>query len=154
MTHYTRWYKYKDPGKDRKYQHGNAQKRFYRFMNKSDGCWLWKGFVGKNGYGQFTENSKTILAHRWSYENSYGKIRKDREIDHLCRNRGCVNPNHLEAVTCKENIRRGETGKWQRDKTHCPSGHSYELAYVRPNGHRSCRICNKERMRKKCQANG
>lgn len=90
-------------------------------------CWLWSMSLNKDGYGSY----KNKRAHRVSYEFSKGKIPAGLEIDHLCRNRSCVNPDHLEAVTHLENIKRGVYGdrSWIRkingNKTHCKRGHEY-----------------------------
>ena len=87
------------------------------------------------------------MAHRVSYEMAKGKIPDGLQLDHLCRMTLCVNPSHLEPVTPKENIRRGETAEVARltqlSKTHCPQGHPYsgENLYLKPNGRRECRQC-------------
>jgi hypothetical protein len=84
------------------------------------------------------------MAHRWAYEYSIGPIPEHLELDHLCRSRNCVNPEHLEAVTHLENMGRGISH--QKAKTHCPKGHPYsgENLYVAPsNGKRYCRECTR-----------
>ena len=127
----------------------DPRKRFWSKVNKTDTCWNWKGGQNHNGYGLFQLNGKLWLAHRVSYEWSKGPIPEGLEIDHICRNPSCINPNHLEAVTHLENIRRGETGKKtgekNRQKTHCPQGHLYneENTYIRTNGGRNCRECHR-----------
>ena len=83
------------------------------------GCWNWIGSKERE-YGLFSCTGKIQRAHRVSYEYWNGKIPKELQIDHLCRNRSCVNPEHLEAVTARENCRRGLTGSNQTNKTHCP----------------------------------
>ncbi len=81
-----------------------------RFISKiivsPNNCWEWQGSKTKEGYGRFSFNNIMIIAHRFSYEIHKECIPRELEIDHLCRNRKCVNPNHLETVTHKENIRR------------------------------------------------
>ncbi len=137
-----------------------AARTLTRFMEKvrvTDGCWEWLGHKDKEGYGQFsvgsrTDNSRrTVLAHKFHYELLNGPIPSGFELDHTCRNRGCVRPDHLEVVTPKVNIQRGETGKWQGKRTHCPQGHLFDEAntYRPPSGRgRYCRICNREYSRR------
>lgn len=117
-----------------------------RFMLKvrfgEGGCVDWTAGTVGNGYGQFWDG-RLVLAHRWAYEYFKGPIQDGLQLDHLCRNRHCVNPAHLEPVTGRENILRGETGKNNSDKTHCPQGHHYtgDNLYVNPAGSRVCRTC-------------
>jgi hypothetical protein len=89
-----------------------------RFWNKvaavkGGGCWYWMAGLFRGGYGQFRFGRNT-RAHRVAYEALVGEIPAGLDLDHLCRVRHCVNPEHLEPVTRKENIRRGETGKYRR----------------------------------------
>lgn len=100
-------------------------------IHQLNGCWEWQGHIATNGYGQIcvgsrTDNTRrTRSAHTASYEALFGEIPEGLVLDHLCRNRKCVNPEHLEPVTTQENIRRGELGKLELSKTHCPHGHPY-----------------------------
>jgi len=88
----------------------------------NSGCWLWIGSIsGRNNYGAFSVHGKDLRAHRFSYELYKGKIPKGLVLDHLCRITICVNPDHLEAVTQKENVRRGKT--YGKRSLVCPNGH-------------------------------
>lgn len=121
---------------------------------QSSGCWLWTASKS-DGYGRFAVNRKLIQrAHRVAYIALVGLIPVDLQIDHLCRNRACVNPDHLEPVSQKTNILRGQSISAERAKqTHCLSGHAFDeenTAYVRQ-GHyvlRRCRACQRARQKR------
>ncbi len=108
-----------------------------------DGCWLWTT-PHPDGYGRFAHKGKRTTSHRWSYEAFNGPIQPGLVIDHLCRNRGCVRPSHLRAVTPLENMMAEGSlslGHIHAMSTHCPRGHVYDIA---ENGHRGCSICLRE----------
>lgn len=113
---------------------------------QADGCWLWTGSTnGKAGYGIIRLDQETgLLAHRVSYETFKAPIPEGLHIDHRCRVKLCVNPDHLEVVARSENMRRAHPYvRFNSTKTHCPKGHPYdeENTYVNPKGSRVCRAC-------------
>ncbi len=124
--------------------------RFLSKIRKLNNCWVWQGTKSKNGYGLFRLYNKNILAHRLSYELFVGEIPKNLQTDHLCRNRLCVNTNHLEPVSCKENVLRGiGLASINKQKTHCSQGHEFtpENTYIDNKNKRKCKECNKTRSR-------
>jgi hypothetical protein len=121
------------------------EERFWEKVIKTDSCWLWIAATTK-GYGRFRIGTLKE-AHRVSYELVKGSIPEGLVLDHLCRVKNCVNPEHLEPVTNAENINRGDKtnqGWNNRSKTHCPKGHAYageNLNFYK--GRRVCRTCNR-----------
>lgn len=122
-------------------------------VNESTGCWEWTGGRGRNGYAVFYPTSRATQAHRWAYLAFVAEIPADRsQLDHLCRVRHCVNPEHLQPVDNRENQRRGDhplAGVAARTNT-CPRGHSLADAYLRTNRKtgtvsRCCRPCQRRR---------
>lgn len=113
-------------------------------IDESEGCWNWNGVVSK-GYGLIKIHSRSVRVHRLMYEVFIGPIPEGFVIDHLCKNKKCVNPDHLEAVTSRENTLRGDgiTAKQARQKM-CMRGH--ELPKFR-SGRRQCKKCAKDRKR-------
>lgn len=136
------------------------ESRFWSKLKKTDSCWIWTASKDLDGYGRFFLEGRSISSHRFSYEHWNGKIPDELQIDHICRNRACVNPEHMEIVTSKENTLKGSgpTAVNSR-KTHCPQGHEYsEENTYNSNGARTCKICKKlrvslSRQRKKLEIN-
>ena len=109
-------------------------------------CWQWQGSIDSTGYGRFRFQGKQTMAHRFAYEWFLTPIPNDLVIDHLCRNRACVSPAHLEPVTNRENLLRGQgLAADNVRKTHCPSGHPYsgENLIVLSHRRRGCRACKR-----------
>ena len=116
------------------------------------GCWEWTASLFPLGYGQFYANKKRTSCHRFIYEYYYGNIYPKLTIDHLCRNRKCCNPIHLEQVTLQENLQRGNTqAAINSQKTHCKRGHEYtkeNTYFMASDNSRNCRECQRLRSRK------
>ena len=119
-----------------------------RVLDKIDlghDCWSWLGFVKPNGYGTVGFGQRVLHAHRVVYEAVVGPIPEGLELDHLCRVRHCVNPDHLEPVAHAENMRRAVEAR-----THCSHGHEFtdDNTYIQPaDGARVCRTCVRRRKR-------
>lgn len=120
-----------------------------KFTILDNGCWEWNASKTSDGYGWFRDGSGPVRAHQWAYEYFIGPVPEGLELDHLCRNRACANPYHLEPVTDRENTIRGVNARPK--KTHCKQGHAFtpDNTYFRKNGRRACRQCSRNSMRKK-----
>lgn len=124
--------------------------RFWNNISKTDTCWLWIGYKMNKGYGFFSMDNRPYLSHRISYQIHKGDIPKELELDHLCRIRHCVNPDHLEAVAHSENMARGK----HATKIYCIRGHEFTgkntINRKGNNGRnqRECRQCKNIRAKK------
>lgn len=107
-----------------------------------DGCWEWQGYRYGNGYAAMSWQGTQQLLHRLAYEYFVGAIPPGMQLDHLCRIRHCVNPEHLEPITSRENTRRAM-------RTHCVNGHEFtpENTYTPADGKRYCRECRRRRVK-------
>lgn len=120
-------------------------RRVFPYLLVDDnGCWNWTRYVMKTGYCQIMVRGRKQYLHRVTYSTLVGPIPEGLQIDHLCRNRTCCNPEHLEAVTGRVNILRSENFTAKRSRqTHCIHGHPFDEVntYIAPNGTRKCRTC-------------
>jgi hypothetical protein len=119
--------------------------RFWAKVDDSGECWLWTASLDPCGYGQFFYDGRPRKAHRVAYESECGPIPAGLELDHLCKTRHCVRISHLEAVTHRENLLRGDTFQASNAaKTHCKRGHAFneKNTHHLPTGGRKCRPCD------------
>lgn len=117
--------------------------RFWRRVEKSDSCWNWVGHAS-GGYGRIRHDGTRVQAHRYAYETLVGPIPEGLQLDHLCRNRMCVNPDHLEPVTPRINYLRGVSPMAEQARqTHCrKAAHPLSGANLRvKRGRRECVAC-------------
>lgn len=139
-------------------KHASPLERFNRSIKiDENGCWIWQLSDNKNGYGIFVVDGKKVRAHIWSYLHFVGEYDRHLDIDHTCHNssgckggkscihRRCVNPEHLEPITRKENANRGECGHYLSSKTHCKRGHEFTVSNTKivKGRFRNCRECIK-----------
>jgi hypothetical protein len=126
------------------------EQRLFSALDVGD-CWQWTRPVGDGGYGRIWDGRQTIAAHRAVWRVLVGSIPDGLELDHLCRNRRCCNPDHLQPVTAKVNVHRSESPvAHNARKTHCKRGH--ELPSPDQKGWRRCQICNADFHRRRREA--
>jgi len=130
---------------------GTPTQRLWRrtIVNPTTGCYEWQGATNDWGYGTIWVDGKDVFVHRFAHELFVGPIPAGHEIDHDCRTRNCWRPDHLEAVTRRDNILRGEgAGAINARRTHCAQGHEFTPAntYIW-RGYRHCKACNAKRQR-------
>lgn len=129
-----------------------ALRRWSERVDASGDCWEWTGPRTPTGYGRCYFRGNQVGAHRVAIELLVGPIPSHLEVDHLCRNRSCVNPDHLELVTHRENLRRSPA--LAVGKSHCPQGHPYSGENLNermtPNGRtkKTCRVCDRAHNRR------
>jgi hypothetical protein len=126
---------------------------FWEKVDTSGDCWLWRGYVMKNGYGMCDQRT---LVHRFSWETVHGPIPAGLVIDHICRVRNCVRPDHLRVVTQRENVLAPGSESPAATKAaqeRCVHNHlfSSENTRIRPNGTRACISCNRQAARHQYQ---
>lgn len=134
------------------YQRMSVEERFWAKVEKTDSCWLWRGTIGRGGYGHFAVGSRPVKAHRFAYELVKGEIPDGLSLLHVCDNPPCVNPDHLTPGTNSDNQRDSVEKRRHKEsrKTECAKGHPYspDNTYVDPRGRRQCRICRAEANRR------
>lgn len=147
--HYLRLLRHGDPAV-RKYVRGSLEERLLaRRIKTANGCWEYDGYHDKFGYGRMARNRRMPRVHVVSYETFVGPVPAGLQVDHLCCNKGCFNPEHLEAVTCSENVQRAYANGLHPDRkrSHCFRGHALipENLYIDPAGKRHCVQCRRDR---------
>jgi len=133
--------------------------RFRKFIKVADNdCWLWMGCRFRSGYGLLSPGGRahSVYAHRWAYQHFVGPIPAGLEISHKCGNPSCVNPEHLQAVTHRQNLCETKTStRINAEKTHCVHGHEYtpENTHRTKKGWRACRDCQRQSLRERYNRN-
>lgn len=153
-SHYHQEFKArKNPDRKRRVNITEAE-RFWQYVQKTETCWNWTGGCSSSGYGVFATGSRVngtlrcISAHRYVLTLFGQELQPALQIDHLCRNRVCVNPDHLEQVTAKVNtLRSTAPSAVNAQKTECHRGHPFDdvNTYFAKGGHRQCRTCGQDR---------
>lgn len=124
--------------------------KFVKFTSNSEDCWEWEAFKNPNGYGMFGIGDKVMLSHRVSYFIFKGSLEDSLVVDHMCRNRACVNPKHLRLVSPKINATENSDSLAYHygKRTHRKNGHEFtEDNITLAGGYRKCKICKREKGR-------
>ncbi|WP_152990163.1 HNH endonuclease [Sphaerimonospora mesophila] len=142
--HYMVWRRHGDP----LWCPPSAAELFWAKVVEQGDCWIWTGSGQR--YGKVSIGGRDLLAHRFAYEHMVAEIPEGLTLDHLCQNKKCVNPCHLDPVPQSVNVRRRDLAHdMSSAKTHCPQGHEYtEENTSRRNGRRHCKACDRERQRR------
>jgi hypothetical protein len=144
--HYKRKWRYGDPLAGGPFVGEDAARLAALYVVQADGCWLWQGAIDWVGYGEVWWRGKRHRAHRAVYQELRHTLQDGTELDHVCRVKRCVNPDHLEIVTHAENLRR----HYAASVVACPKGHLYDEANIyRDHGKRRCRECMREQQRRR-----
>ncbi len=141
----------------------SLEERLFRRRYIDGTCWRWTGFLSAQGYAQLTVAKRVLRLHRVAYELWIGAIPDGMEIDHTCRIRDCFNPDHLEVVTHRENIRRSSWKPYlvsippRFELTHCAHGHEYSpentrVAQSKKGPFKVCRTCHRAKEREYAEA--
>lgn len=128
-------------------QRGGNDIRVYPIPDPVTGCHVWPGTVNQDGYGLLGREGRSMMAHRWYWIQANGEIPSGLVIDHLCRNRRCCNPEHMEVVTIRENVLRGVSPNVLLSRANrCKRGHEFTDANTiqKSDGGRQCRTCQRE----------
>jgi hypothetical protein len=146
--HYRRWRVHGDPLTVTRIWNDDRRRILSKVTVTETGCWEWGGYLDEKGYGRLVVKKRFRTAHSVLWVLERGPVPEGLELDHLCRNRACVNPDHLEPVTHRENMLRGAGPIAENAaKTHCKYGHPFdeENTILRPNrpGTRECRACHR-----------
>jgi hypothetical protein len=128
---------------------GSVEDRLWGRVDKTETCWLWTGHTAGEGYGVISVDGRDAYVHRLVHEWLVGPIPEGYEVDHLCRVRLCVRPEHLEAVTQQENHRRAMAYRRAKHaaRTHCRHGHPWKTNAYFDRGRRRCRTCQRAAQR-------
>lgn len=146
--HYSRWRRHGDPlaGRPSNLRGLTPLDRLLARRTIDDnGCWVISGADKTTGYVRFKIDGRSVRVHRWAYEHFVGPVAEGLVLDHLCRNRACANPDHLEPVTFRENVLRGAgPTALNASKSFCDRGHDLTDAYIVPStGSRQCLKCQR-----------